>query len=387
VPHGPSVRPDSRCGRARRRAESAWWDRRYPLAAAAASRQAVPVTDTGVRIQLVDVTDDRQVADHRDVLLAAYRHVSPDHPMPSLPELLALVRAAREAVTVELWVMYAGTVPVATYLLSLPQRDNTGLADLRLGVHPEHQHRGYGRALVDHLRARCAQLGLSQVNTEVHEPADGSQNRAMRFAAATGAIRSLGEIRRVLELTALDRARLAALRAEAEGRSGDYELVAWTGPCPDDLVDAYAALMGRMSTDAPTGDTGLQAETWDAARIRERDAMFARQERIAVATGARERSSGRLVAYTDMGWTRHDPENAFQWDTLVLRKHRGHRLGVLVKVANLERLLTEAPDARRVHTWNAEENTHMIAINDAMGFVPRQRESVWRLNLGEVAGA
>jgi hypothetical protein len=29
----------------------------------------------------------------------------------------------------------------------------------------------------------------------------------------------------------------------------------------------------------------------------------------------------------------------------------------------------------------------MIAINDAMGFVPRQRESVWRLNLGEVAGA
>ena len=65
----------------------------------------------------------------------------------------------------------------------------------------------------------------------------------------------------------------------------------------------------------------------------------------------------------------------------MLREHRGHRLGALVKVANLERLLAEAPDARRVHTWNADENTHMNAINDAMGFVPRQRESIWRLDL------
>ena len=136
-----------------------------------------------------------------------------------------------------------------------------------------------------------------------------------------------------------------------------------------------------MSTDAPMGDSGFQAETWDVARVRERDAMMAGQRRVAIATAARERSSGRLVAYSDMAWTTHDPENAFQWDTLVLREHRGHRLGALVKVANLERLLAEAPDARRVHTWNADENTHMNAINDAMGFVPRQRESVWRLDL------
>ena len=109
--------------------------------------------------------------------------------------------------------------------------------------------------------------------------------------------------------------------------------------------------------------------------------MMAGQQRIAVATAARERSSGRLVAYSDLAWTRHDPENAFQWDTLVLREHRGHRLGALVKVAKLERLLAEAPDARRVHTWNADENTHMVAINAAMGFAPAQRESAWRLDL------
>jgi GNAT superfamily N-acetyltransferase len=353
----------------------------YSLAAAAATRQAVIMTGPDVRIQLVDVHDDQQVADHRDVLLAAHRHASPDHPMPSLPELLAQVRAERAAVRVELWVMYLGQEPVATYELTLPQNDNTGLAQVKLGVRPEHQHRGHGRRLVDHVMTRCAELGRGQVNTEVHEPADGSQNRAMRFAAATGATRSLGEMRRVLDLTAVDHSRLAALRAEAESRAEGYELVAWTGPCPDDLVAGYAALISRMSTDAPMGGTGFQAEVWDVARVRERDEMMSGQQRISVATAARDPSSGQLVAYSDIAWTAHDPENAFQWDTLVLREHRGHRLGMLVKVANLERLLAEAPDARRVHTWNADENIYMVAINEAMGFRPVQRESVWRLDL------
>ena len=58
------------------------------------------------------------------------------------------------------------------------------------------------------------------------------------------------------------------------------------------------------------------------------------------------------------------------------REHRGHRLGTLVKVANLERLLDVAPEARRVHTWNADTNTYMVAINELDGLpIARQRES------------
>lgn len=51
--------------------------------------------------------------------------------------------------------------------------------------------------------------------------------------------------------------------------------------------------------------------------------------------------------------------------------HRGHRLGQRVKAANLTALLAENPHARRVHTWNANENRWMLyAINDALGFAP-----------------
>jgi hypothetical protein len=53
----------------------------------------------------------------------------------------------------------------------------------------------------------------------------------------------------------------------------------------------------------------------------------------------------------------------------------------MVKVAVVELLRTEAPRARSLHTWNADDNGYMIAINDRLGFRPAQRESAWRLDL------
>ena len=50
--------------------------------------------------------------------------------------------------------------------------------------------------------------------------------------------------------------------------------------------------------------------------------------------------------------------------------HRGHRLGMLVKILNIRRLLTEYPNVERIVTFNAAENDHMLAINVALGFRP-----------------
>ena len=62
------------------------------------------------------------------------------------------------------------------------------------------------------------------------------------------------------------------------------------------------------------------------------------------------------------------PGTAIQTDTLVLREHRGHALGLAMKVANLGALQREKPGLRFVRTWNADTNTHMIAINRQLGF-------------------
>ena len=55
------------------------------------------------------------------------------------------------------------------------------------------------------------------------------------------------------------------------------------------------------------------------------------------------------------------------------REHRGHRLGVAVKVANLRLLQGERPDITRLTTYNAEVNEHMIGVNEVMGFRPVAR--------------
>jgi len=260
-------------------------------------------------------------------------------------------------------------------------RDNTDLLEVHLGVHPDEQHRGHGRRLVEAVEHRAAELGRHQVVGAVQEPPDGSENRAMRFAAAAGARRALGEMRRVLDLTTLSGDHLARLRAEAEEKATGYRLVTWAGPVPDAHVEGYARLLGRIMADAPQGDLDLEASVWDADRVRQREALLASQGRRSVAALARVGEGGPLVAYSDVGVSSYDPDNAFQWDTLVQPEHRGHRLGLLVKVAVLDLLRTEAPRSRYLHTWNADDNGYMIAINDKLGFRPAQRESAWRLDL------
>ena len=47
--------------------------------------------------------------------------------------------------------------------------------------------------------------------------------------------------------------------------------------------------------------------------------------------------------------------------------HRGHRLGMRLKVEMLRLLRDRHPDIVQIDTWNAESNDHMIAVNEALG--------------------
>ena len=88
-----------------------------------------------------------------------------------------------------------------------------------------------------------------------------------------------------------------------------------------------------------------------------------------------------LAAYTVVEFTDSRPESMIQDDTLVLPEHRGRRLGMLVKSRLLETLTSVRPQARRIHTWNAEENAHMLAINVALGYRPASVSAQWQLRL------
>jgi GNAT superfamily N-acetyltransferase len=100
--------------------------------------------------------------------------------------------------------------------------------------------------------------------------------------------------------------------------------------------------------------------------------------RRSVETVARHVASGRLVGFTHVQVTADRPHLAYQHDTLVLREHRGHRLGVRLKAANALALREAMPQVRTVRTWNAVDNAPMLAVNRALGYRPSGRETEWQ---------
>lgn len=332
----------------------------------------------GVTVTPVDPASLEQLRVWQDVSDAVVAVDVPDLPPSPFEELVATARTPRVSVREERYLLEDEGTPVALGRASFPLLDNTEQSVVHVAVHPAHRRLGHGRALFDVLVERARVEGRTRLLMEVAEPlVNGAGAPGPAFATSIGATRALDEIRRVLDLDALDEARLDALEAEAGSRSAGYEPVSWIGPTPEDLVDDHAQLMGQMSVDAPMGDLDWEPEAWDAGRVREQEQLVADQRRTALLTAVRHQESGRLVAFSSMGVSQLQSDPAFQWDTIVLRDHRGHRLGMLAKVINLRQLRREVPDARRVVSWNAESNTHMVAINDALGFRPVERLAEW----------
>jgi hypothetical protein len=197
-----------------------------------------------------------------------------------------------------------------------------------------------------------------------------------RLATAFGMRLGLLDVQRRLALP-VPQQRIDRLLAQAADHHRDYGFLSWRDRCPDELVDAYCALKASMNTQAPTGDLKVEDEHWDEGRLREEeqemlDSGRTRHVWVAVAP------DGALAGHNELVVPAHDPDVVFQWDTLVRVEHRGHRLGLALKVRNLDDVQTTHPGRTDVRTFNALTNTHMIAVNEAIGFVPVEYMGEWQ---------
>jgi predicted N-acetyltransferase YhbS len=335
-----------------------------------------------VDIRVVDPRDDRAFGDWYAVVEAAHRDLWPDDPGRQRVELRAQALARDESTRVELLaaVDHGGTV-VGAVRTDRPLLDNRHLVTAELAVHPDHRRRGAGRALLTTVERRAVADGRTVSVVEHDEPSHlEGRSPGHAFALAQGYDVVQRDIRRDLTVPA-DPARLAALEADCGPRAAGYRLVTWVGRCPDEFVDDRAYLGRRMSTDIPLGGLAHEEEEWDAARVRRKEAVAAASARTVAVAGAVHRATGRLVAITEIQVPGAAPEKAYQRDTIVLAEHRGHRLGTYVKIANLRQLAAVSPATARVTTWNADDNEHMIAVNEALGCTVGGMNLAWQKRL------
>jgi GNAT superfamily N-acetyltransferase len=212
----------------------------------------------------------------------------------------------------------------------------------------------------------------------------GYEDAAGAFAPHLGFAPAQHMVRRELALP-LDPPRLRALLQDPRSSPYGYSLITFADRWPDAFIEDRCELGRRMSTDVPMGEQERDEEVWDETRVRHVEASFAAQNRAKVTTAALHDASGHLVAFTEIAIPLGAPESSWQHDTLVIREHRGHGLGFAVKVANVAAVSEAYPAVRTISTWNAAENRHMIAVNDAMGFQVVAHSTFWLKTLAETA--
>jgi len=119
--------------------------------------------------------------------------------------------------------------------------------------------------------------------------------------------------------------------------------------------------------DAPLDDLELEDDVYSVDRLRRYDEAQAALHHRLYRLIARSREDGAPAAHTVVAVDGMRPQHAEQHDTSVRREHRGHRLGLRLKLEQLAWLREEEPQLRAIDTWNQESNSHMVAVNDLIG--------------------
>jgi len=286
---------------------------------------------------------------------------------------------------------YRGEIVARAYL-ERSMHDDSGTGWAGVQVLPEHRGHGIGAALADSIEEIARETGLSKLIVyTVSKDAPGDRlyaptgfgsvpldNPEVQLLVTRGY--SLEQVERgsrlALPVDISDRLALARQHA-----GDDYRLHSWIDRTPEQWLEELAMLNTRMSTDAPSAGLEEPEDPWTPERIREHEAREAMSPRSSLTVALEHSPSRSLVGFTTLSVPVELDRPVSQEDTLVLREHRGRALGMLLKLANLEHLQRERPGHPAVVTFNAEENRHMLAVNEAIGFVPIGFEGAWKNSL------
>jgi GNAT superfamily N-acetyltransferase len=335
-----------------------------------------------MRIERFDpVADTEKIIACHALYAAGHPVDDPAVPMMSLPTFTGWFSMGWTYCPREAWLVPGrGQTLAAASLLELPVSENRHIGRVSITVAPGQRRRGIGTALLRHSARRTAELGRTELSAVTR---DGSAGSA--FALAAGARKGIVDVRRVLDLDGIPAGKLGSLRRRAEGAAAGYSLLSWRGPSPQEYLDHVAAVTNALA-DAPHSP-GQEPEQVTGLRIRRSELRVAAQGLRYYTVAARHDQTAELAGLTQVGVDPMQPDWGFQELTAVTRAHRGHRLGLLIKVAMLDLLADREPELAHILTDNAAANSHMIAINADLGFRVLDQWQDWQLDVTPASSA
>ena len=257
-----------------------------------------------------------------------------------------------------------GREMVGAGLLTRTLKENLHSAMAFAWTRPDRTREGIGRRVVSELEVIAAGDGRTTIQSEAYLPPDGSA-AAEHFAASLGyAVASRESIK---ELTLTDFAdRRDALAAEAVDARG-YRIITFDTVCPDEHLESFGHLLGMLMDEVPLGELDLEASEWSPERIRDaeqRQVDIGRHVHTAMAIAP----DGAVAGVSDVRIDDDDPVHGQVGITIVDPAHRGHRLGLALKLATHDLAVATYPELVALDTSNAEVNTWMNAVNEALGY-------------------
>jgi GNAT superfamily N-acetyltransferase len=229
---------------------------------------------------------------------------------------------------------------------------------LEVMVHPDLRRRGLGQQLLAVAARRAYLEGFSSIGVEAI-----GDTPAIAFYTSMGFEQEFVETRSVLTLSRVDWDSLGKM---AGGIGPGYRIEYHPGGPPAELVEAYA--QAKLEGQDDDNDLDLRPSSSDPQRLKDSlDTLHRRGLKPYIVLALHE-STGTVAGLTEVVVPAQHPERADQYDTIVVREHRGYGIDRAIKARMLFELREAEPGLREVQTWNAQHNESMLLVNAELGF-------------------
>ncbi|GAB3219415.1 hypothetical protein GCM10027452_40960 [Micromonospora halotolerans] len=298
--------------------------------------------------------------DTLNAVLAADLPLDPPWRESSMREYLSEVMPGERRIS---WVYQADPAPDGTpgailghvHVLLLG-----GIGVLEVLVHPALRRSGLGRELVRVAARRVWDEGFQA------------------FYEALGFTREYVETRSVLDLGAVEWPVLAEMATEV---GAGYHVEFCPGGPPDDLIEAYARAKAEVR-DVDDGE--LRPSSYDPQRLRDSlDTLHRRGMKPYIVLALHEQT-GEVAGLTEVVVPAQHPTRADQYDTIVVRDHRGYGIDRAIKARMLLELRSAEPELAEVQTWNAQANEAMLKVNAELGYRPDRDWCEYSVDVAEL---